>query len=269
MCWATSHYPWLAKIGNPLRSWFPIYFTRPNTCVIIAIYNSTFATGSYSRKFIGWLRLSRNAGLNHELNIARKNADSNFESDLAKLQANATFSKTMEQVRNRLNLHLICDPIVLSKALSRPSFRQAEIINNDFTMVHNAKQRVTLNKPITVGFAILEISKLIMYQFYYDYLKPTCGNNCKLLFTDTDSFCCHIQTDDLWFIFIPSWQRHRHSQHQTMHTTSVCQQSPLRTAENSAQARRALLRLRRPGCLEVSAIIHSRTAQHRHFQTAP
>jgi len=65
-------------------------------------------------------------------------------------------------------------------------------------MVCAAKQHVTLNKPITVGFAILEISKLIMCQLYYDYLKPTYGNNCKLLFTDTDSFCCHIQTDDLY-----------------------------------------------------------------------
>jgi len=95
-------------------------------------------------------------------------------------------------------MRLICDPPVLSKAVSRPSFRQAEIINDDLTMVCAAKQRVTLNKPITVGFAILEISKLIMYQFYYDYLKPTYGNNCKLLFTDTDSFCRHIQTDDLY-----------------------------------------------------------------------
>jgi len=128
----------------------------------------------------------------------RQAALTKFESDLAKLQANVTFGKTMEQVRNRINLRLICDSLVLSKAVSRPSFRQAEIISDDLTMVRAAKQHVTSNKPIIIGFAILEISKLIMYQFYYDYLKPTYGNNCKLLFTDTDSFCCHIQTDDLY-----------------------------------------------------------------------
>jgi len=49
-----------------------------------------------------------------------------------------------------------------------------------------------------VGFSILEISKLIMYEFYYDYLKPKYLDRCKLLFTDTDSFCCHIQTEDLY-----------------------------------------------------------------------
>jgi len=65
-------------------------------------------------------------------------------------------------------------------------------------MVRAAKQKVTLNKPIAVGFCILELSKLIMYKFYYDYLKPRYGNYCKLLFTDTDSLCCEIQTTDLY-----------------------------------------------------------------------
>jgi len=121
-----------------------------------------------------------------------------FESDLAKLQANATFGKTMEQVRNGVNVRLICDPNKLAKAVSRPTFRRAEIINEDLTMVRVARQRVTLHKPISVGFSILEISKLIMYQFYYGYLKPKYGDKCTLLFTDTDSFCCHIQTEDLY-----------------------------------------------------------------------
>ena len=77
----------------------------------------------------------------------------------------------MEQVRHRVNVHLICDPNKLAKAVSRPTFRRAEIINDDLTLVRGARQRVTLNKPISVGFSILEISKLIMYEFYYDYLK--------------------------------------------------------------------------------------------------
>ena len=55
-----------------------------------------------------------------------------------------------------------------------------------------------LNKPISVGFTVLELSKLIMYRFYYDHLKPKYGDRCKLLFTDTDSFCCEIQTRDLY-----------------------------------------------------------------------
>ena len=78
------------------------------------------------------------------------------------------------------------------------TFRQSEIINEDLVMVRGAKKVITLNKPISVGFTVLEISKLIMYQFYYDYLKPKYGDRCTLLFTDTDSLCCHIETDDLY-----------------------------------------------------------------------
>ena len=116
----------------------------------------------------------------------RKMALDEFESDLAKLQANATFGDTMEQVRHLVNVRLICDSNKLAKAVSRPTFRRAEIIDN-LTLVRGARQRVTLNKPVSVGFSILKISKLIMYEFYYDYLKPKYLDRCKLLFTDTDS----------------------------------------------------------------------------------
>ena len=125
-------------------------------------------------------------------------AKSDFEADLAKLQANATFGKTMENVRNRVNVRLIVDPDKLTKAVSKPSFRQSEIINQDLVMVKAARGKIMLNKPIAVGFAILELSKLIMYQFYYDVMKHKYGAKCSLLFTDTDSLCMAIQTDDLY-----------------------------------------------------------------------
>jgi len=78
-----------------------------------------------------------------------------FESDLAKLQANATFWKTMKQVRHRVNVRLICDEHKLTKAVSKASFRQSEITNDDLVMVRGAKQTITLNTPISVGFTIL------------------------------------------------------------------------------------------------------------------
>ena len=69
-------------------------------------------------------------------------------------------------------------------------------------MVRGARQKVFLNKPITVGFSILDMStgKLTMYQFYCDYLKVKCNEHCCLLrlFTDTNSMCCKIQTENLY-----------------------------------------------------------------------
>ena len=105
----------------------------------------------------------------------RKTARSDFESDLAKLQANATFGKTIENVRQRVNLRLIADSDKLLKATGKVSFRHSQIINSDLVLVRAARQKVTLNKPIAVGFSILELSKLLMYTFYYDHLKAKYG----------------------------------------------------------------------------------------------
>jgi len=65
----------------------------------------------------------------------RQNAKSDFEADLAKLQANATFGKTMEQVHHRQNIRLISDPTKVRKAVSKPSYRMTQIINQDLVMV--------------------------------------------------------------------------------------------------------------------------------------
>jgi len=171
-----------------------------------AVANNPLVEGYYPAKLHSWIQyLDANnlygCSMSEPLPVGQfrfleQHEIDNFDS--AKLQANATFGKTMEQVRNRVNIRLIADPKKLAKAVSRPTFRQAELINDDLTMVRGARQRVTLNKPISVGFAILDISKSIMYQFYYDYLKPKYGYNCTLLLTDTDYFCCHIQTDDMY-----------------------------------------------------------------------
>lgn len=131
-------------------------------------------------------------------NEQRRAATSEFHSDLAKLQANATFGKTCEQVRNRVNIRLIADANKLLKAVSKPTFRQSEIVNDELVMVRGARLKVKLDKPIAVGFTILEISKMIMYRFYYEYLKAKYVERCTLLFTDTDSLCCLIETQDLY-----------------------------------------------------------------------
>jgi len=137
-------------------------------------------------------------------NEQRKAARSEFESDLAKLQANATFGKTMEQVWNRVNVRLIADPNKRLKAVAKVSFRESEIINQDLVMVRGVRTKVILNKPIAVGFSILEISKFIMYSFYYEHLKAKYADRCTLLFTDTDSLRCEIRTDDLYADMIDS-----------------------------------------------------------------
>jgi len=130
-------------------------------------------------------------------NEQRRSAKSDFESDLAKLQANATFGKNGERKKPRKHKTSGRPQQTVESSQQGHAFRQSQIVNPDLVMVRAARKKVTLNKPIAVGFSILEISIFIMYQFYYKHLKAQYGDRCTLLFTDTDSLCCEIQTDDL------------------------------------------------------------------------
>ena len=130
-------------------------------------------------------------------NEMRKNAKTEFESNLWKLFPNSTYGKCIENVRNRINLRLIVDKMKLTRAAAKASFKRAEIINEDLVLVETARVRVKLCKPIAVGVTILELSKLIMFDFYYNCIQPKFGQRMELCLTDTDSFICHIQSDDL------------------------------------------------------------------------
>ena len=130
-------------------------------------------------------------------NDGRKNAQSDFESSLYKLIANAFYGKTVENIRKRANVRLISDPTKLQRAIAKASYKRSLIVNEDLVMVENQRTKITLSKPIAIGCAILEIAKLVMYEFYYDCLLPKFGDRLRLCFTDTDSFICHITSADL------------------------------------------------------------------------
>ena len=125
----------------------------------------------------------------------RKVATNSFEKDFFKLLNNAIFGKTMENLRNRVDVHLLSEDKI-KKYTAKPQFYASKIFDS-ITAIHLLKTRLTFNRPIYAGFAILEISKTIMYQFHYDYIRqkyPT----ARLLFTDTDSLCYEITTDDVY-----------------------------------------------------------------------
>ena len=128
----------------------------------------------------------------------RKLAKNDFEKDFFKLMNNSVFGKTMENLRNRTNIKLITDEKQLNKYISKPSFVGAKIFNENLAAVHNSVIKLKLNKPIYVGFSILDISKTLMYDFHYGFIKNKYGENAKLLFTDTDSLCYEIRTNNIY-----------------------------------------------------------------------
>src|SRR6267154_2493228 len=135
------------------------------------------------------------AGSIHRLDLntqKRKAATSNFEKDFYKLLINSLFGKTMESLRKRIDVKLVSEQIQAERCIARPEFESFRIINEDITMVKSRMSKIRWNKPTYTGFCVLELSKLLMYQFHYDHILKTYRNKAKLLFTDTDSLCYEL-----------------------------------------------------------------------------
>ena len=81
--------------------------------------------------------------------------------------------------------------------MSEPNYDTTKWFSANFLAIEMKKTKVKMNKPIYLGLSILEISKTLMYEFWYDYRKPKYGDNVKLCYMDTDSFIMHIKTEDI------------------------------------------------------------------------
>ena len=101
----------------------------------------------------------------------RKNASNNFEKDFFKLMINSVFGKTMEDLRKIICAELINNAEDYVRCVSRPGFVSHKIFSKNFVAVHRIKPVLTLNKPIYVGFSILELSKSLIYELHYKYTK--------------------------------------------------------------------------------------------------
>ena len=128
----------------------------------------------------------------------RTQAKNNFEKDFFKLMNNSVFGKTMENIRNRVNIKLVNAGEQFKKLASKPNYESRKIFNENLVSVHMKKTSLTMNKPVYLGMSILDLSKTLMFDFHYKYIKPKYGNKAKLLFTDTDSFLYEIQTEDFY-----------------------------------------------------------------------
>ena len=111
---------------------------------------------------------------------------------------NSVFGKTMENIRNRVDVKLVNDRDKAKKLTAKPNFKHLNIFCEDLIAIHMKKTSLTMNKPIYLGMCILDLSKTIMYEFHYNYIKPKYGDKAKLLFTDTDSLMYEIQTEDFY-----------------------------------------------------------------------
>ena len=128
----------------------------------------------------------------------RTQAKNDFEKDFFKLMNNSVFGKTMENIRNRVNVKLVDTGEQFKKLTAKPNYESRKIFNENLVSVHMKKTSLTMNKPVYLGMSILDLSKSLMFDFHYKYIKPKYGKQAKLLFTDTDSFLYEIQTEDFY-----------------------------------------------------------------------
>ena len=128
----------------------------------------------------------------------RANAKNNFDKDFFKLMNNSVFGKTMENIRNRVNVKLVNTKEKARKLIAKPNFKSCKVFNENLISVHMKKTSLVMNKPVYLGACILDLSKTIMYDFHYNYIKSMYKDKAKLLITDTDSLMYEIETEDFF-----------------------------------------------------------------------
>ena len=128
----------------------------------------------------------------------RKLAKNDFEKDLFKLMNNSVLGKTMENIRKHRDTKLVTMDKIRSKLASEPNYHTINLISEYLSIIEMKKTKIKMNKPIYLGFSILEISKILMYELWYDYMKPKYNDNVKLCYMDTDSFVMYIKTNDFY-----------------------------------------------------------------------
>ena len=130
--------------------------------------------------------------------LKRQAAKTDFEKDFFKLLNNSVSGKFIESVRKRTNLEVVRDIKRANKLTSKPQFIGFNILDKDVTLVQTTKRKIKLDKPLSSGFMVLENAKYIMYDFWYNTLKPKYGSKIKLLLSDTDSFIYGVYTEDAY-----------------------------------------------------------------------
>ena len=126
----------------------------------------------------------------------RKEAKNEFEKDFFKLMNNAVFGKTMENVRKHRDIKLVTTDEKRNKLVSEPNYHTTKHFSENLLAIEMKKTKVKMNKPVYLGMSILDISRTLMYEFWYDYIKPKYGDRAKLCYMDTDSFIIHVER---WF----------------------------------------------------------------------
>ncbi|KYN09798.1 hypothetical protein ALC57_18080, partial [Trachymyrmex cornetzi] len=131
----------------------------------------------------------------------RTMAKNDFEKNLYKLMNNAVFGKTMENVRDRVDVKLLTKwegRYGAEAMIAKPNFHSRSVFSENLIAIELRKLEVKFDKPIYMGMCILDISKTCLYKFHHEYMAPVFREKCKIMYTNTDSLIYHVECDDIY-----------------------------------------------------------------------
>ena len=128
----------------------------------------------------------------------KKQGKNNFEKDFIKLINNLIFGKTMDNVRKHRDIKWVTTDKRRNQLVSEPNYHTTKYFSENVLAIEMKKIKVKMNKLVYLGLSILEISKTLVYEFWYDYIKPKFQDNAKLCCMDTDSFIIHDKTETFY-----------------------------------------------------------------------
>ena len=173
---------------------------KKNYIVHINVLKQALDHGLKLRKVHRVIEFDQEAWLKEyiDFNTDDSNDANDSEKDFFKLMNNAVFGKTMENVRKHRDIKLVKTVKKRNKLVSEPNFHTMKLIDNNLAIIEMRKVKVKMNKPIYLELSILDISKITMYEFWYDYVKIKYEGKARLCYVDTDGFVVNIKTKDFY-----------------------------------------------------------------------
>ena len=128
----------------------------------------------------------------------RTEVKNDFEKDFFKLMNNAVFGKTMGNVRKDRYFKLVTADKRRNQLASEPNYHTTKYFSENIMAIETKKTKVKVNNPIYLSMSMVDISKILMYKFWYDFIKPEYQDKAKLCYMDTDSLTIHVKTEDFY-----------------------------------------------------------------------
>ena len=186
---------------NKVKKLVPNLYNKKNYVIHIRALDQALKHGLILEKVHHVIVLNQSAWLKPYIDFntqLRTQVKNDFEKDFFKLMNNSVFGKTMENIRKHKNIKLVTNEKVYLRNVMKPNFQSGVLFGENLMGCEMGKIKVVMNKPVYLGQAILDLSKIVMYEFHYDYMKSEYGKNLKLCYMDTDSLMYHIRTEHFY-----------------------------------------------------------------------